>query len=93
VNLVFVFQRTRGNRGEILWQALHGWPEVRRHPVSPDAVPQHGLFARPEWRGISGCCLCTVENDCLRCLKIWENPWACASIPPRVHETLERGAV
>jgi hypothetical protein len=52
-----------------------------------------GPFTREEWRGISGCCLCIIEDNKLRTLNLWENPRASISIPPQVHSVLDRGAM
>jgi hypothetical protein len=51
------------------------------------------LFAREEWRDISGCCLCIPEDSERRNLDLWENPRAGISIPPQVHSVLDRGAM
>jgi hypothetical protein len=97
VNLLFVFHRPLPSKDprQTLEQALFGWPEARLGAVSPDAPPRKndGLFARPEWRNISGCCLCREDEASdffLRCPAIWKNPRPVASIPPLVCSTLSR---
>jgi hypothetical protein len=92
MNLVFVFHSSF-NKQETLEQALLGWQEDRLRPSSSEPGPQKeaGLFAREEWRDISGCCLCRIRDSELQFLNIWENPRAAVSIPPLVHSALSRG--
>jgi hypothetical protein len=93
VNLVFVFHSSF-NKQETLEQALLGWQEQRLRPLSPEPGPRKeaGLFAREEWRDISGCCLCRNRDSELQFLNIWENPRAAVSIPSLVHSALSREA-
>jgi hypothetical protein len=51
-------------------------------------IELYGLFARADWRDISGCCLCRVEGSVVRYVKLWENPRAGVSFPPQVHSAL-----
>jgi len=97
LNLLFVFHATLNQHEaleqEVLEQALLGWREDHLRPGS--AEPEHqrdaGLFAREEWRDISGCCLCRIRDGELQCLNIWDNPRAAVFIPPLVHSALSRG--
>ena len=93
VNLLFMFHASFDPL-EALEQALFGWGEARLHSLCLPAEHQQadGLFAREEWRGISGCCLCRVRGGELRFLHIWENPRAPVSIPPQVYSALRREA-
>jgi hypothetical protein len=82
VNLVFVFHSSF-NKQETLGQALLGWQANRLRPASPEpgSPKEAGLFAREEWRDISGCCLCRVTEGELRFLHLWNNPHAHVPTP------------
>jgi hypothetical protein len=90
VNLVFVLHSSF-NKQETLEQALLGWREDRLPPASPEPGPpkEAGLFAREEWRDISGCCLCQVTESKLQLLYLWNNPHTHVPLPQAMHELLK----
>jgi hypothetical protein len=90
VNLVFVLHSSF-NKQETLEQALLGWRDDRLPLRGPEPCPQKeaGLFAREEWRDISGCCLCRVREGKLQFLNLWNNLHAHVPFPQPLHEALK----
>jgi len=87
-NILFIFHRSFGETEVYMVQALFGDANFR--PANGYCLQNDSLFALPEWRNISLCCLVSVmENQEVGFLRRWENPNACLKTPPEVLQMLE----
>lgn len=90
LNLLFIFNRSLDDSFRCIQQALFG---EHTFFIKPDQVSleEDGLFAKEEWRAISGCCFSSIPQDgSLICPVIWENLRALVPILPQIRAVLDQ---
>jgi len=89
LNILFVFHPSYGESKRYLTQALFGDSNFFKTD-SGFVLESDGLFFLDDWRNISACCLCRVNQDSnADFIFFWKNPRADIELPEVIRKELQ----